>query len=111
VDSAKLDKALNGNFESVGRLFGSEQGIGAKLFAQMDDRLKADGALETRSKTLVEQQGDIEDQKDQIDVRMLAKQKAYLLQFTRLDTLLSQMQVTSSYLSQQIESLPKLNGD
>jgi flagellar hook-associated protein 2 len=75
----------------------------------MDERLKSGGALDTRSKTLVEQQGDIEDQKDQIDVRMLAKQKAYLLQFTRLDTLLSQMQVTSSYLSQQLESLPKLN--
>ena len=109
VDSAKLDKALDKNFESVGRLFGSEQGIGAKLFGQMDERLKSGGALDTRSKTLVDQQGDIQDQKDQIDVRMLAKQKAYLLQFTRLDTLLSQMQVTSSYLSQQIESLPKLN--
>ncbi len=40
---------------------------------------------------------------------MITVQKGYLAQFTRLDTLLSQLQVTSSYLSQQIESLPKLN--
>jgi flagellar capping protein FliD len=40
---------------------------------------------------------------------MRAKQVAYIAQFTRLDTLLSQLQVTSSYLTQQIESLGNLN--
>ena len=109
VDAAKLDKALNADFESVGKLFGSEQGVGAKLFSQMDERLKTDGALDTRSKALVDQQEDLLDRKDNIDVRMAAKQAAYLAQFTRLDTLLSQLQVTSSYLTQQIESLGNLN--
>jgi flagellar hook-associated protein 2 len=36
---------------------------------------------------------------------MTVLQKSYLAQFTRLDTLLSQLQVTSSYLSQQISSM------
>jgi flagellar hook-associated protein 2 len=109
VDSAKLSRALDGNFESVGKLFGSEQGIGAKLFSQMEERLKTDGALDSRSKTLVEQQKTIEDRKDNIDVRMQAVQTRYLAQFTRLDTLLSSLQTTSSYLTQQIESLGNLN--
>jgi flagellar hook-associated protein 2 len=109
VDSAKLNKALDGNFEAVGKLFGSEQGIGAKLFGQMDERLKTDGALDTRSKNLVDQQKTIEERQDSIDVRMQAVQARYLAQFTRLDALLSQLQTTSSYLTQQIESLGNLN--
>ncbi len=109
VDSAKLNKALNTDFEAVGKLFGSEQGIGARLFAQIDDRLDTNGALDTRSKNLVEQQEDIQDRKDNIAVRMASLQAGYMIQFTRLDTLLSQLQVTSSYLSQQIESMGNLN--
>jgi flagellar hook-associated protein 2 len=109
VDSAKLDAAFSKDFGAVSRLFGSEQGIGAKLFGQMEERLKTGGAVDSRSKLLVEQQRDIEDQVEAVDARMAAKQKAYMLQFTRLDTLLSQLQVTSSYLSQQIDSLPKMN--
>jgi flagellar hook-associated protein 2 len=110
LDSKKLNAAMTSDFTAVGRLFGSEQGIGAKLFEQMDQRLKSGGALDTRSKTLVGQQRDIQKHQDAIDFRIAAKHKAYVQQFTRLDTLLSQLQVTSSYLSQQIESLPKGNG-
>lgn len=109
IDDTKLQKALDTDFEAVGRLFGSEQGVGAKLFAQMEERLKADGALDTRSKTLVGQQKRIEDRKEAIEARMAVLQQGYLRQFTRLDTLLSQLQTTSSYLSQQIESLGNLN--
>lgn len=109
LDEAKLQKALSGNFEAVGKLFGSQDGIAARLFAQVDARLKSDGAIETRSKNLVDQQRTISKRKDDLDARMVVIQQAYLRQFTRLDTLLSQLQVTSSYLSQQIDSLGNLN--
>lgn len=109
LDATKLSKALDGDFASVGRLFGSENGVASRLFTQMDERLKADGALEARSKSLVEKQKGIENRKLDIDARMQARYTAYVAQFTRLDTLLSQLQVTSSYLTQQIESLGNLN--
>jgi flagellar hook-associated protein 2 len=109
VTDAKLQKALNSNFEAVGKLFGSETGIAARLFKQVDDRLKSGGAIDARSKNLTDQQRAIQKRKDDLDTRMIAVQKGYLAQFTRLDTLLSQLQVTSSYLSQQIESLAKTN--
>lgn len=109
VDETKLQKALSGNFEAVGKLFGSQDGIAARLFAQVDARLKSDGALETRGKNLVDQQRAITKRTDDLEARMLVIQQAYLRQFTRLDTLLSQLQVTSSYLSQQIDSLSNLN--
>lgn len=109
VDEAKLQQALNTNFEALSRLFGSQDGIAARLYAQVDARLKGDGALEVRSKNLVDQQRDITRRKEDLDARMVLIQQAYLRQFTQLDTLLSQLQVTSSYMSQQIESLSNLN--
>ena len=105
VDDSKLQKALAGNFDAVGALFGSENGVAARMFKQVDDRLKSGGTIDSRSKNLVAQQTDISKRRDQLNVRMKAVQDSYLKQFTQLDTLLSQMQVTSSYLSQQIDSL------
>jgi len=109
IDDAKLQKALTGNFEAVGKLFGSADGIAAKLYKQVDDRLKTGGAIETRSKNLVDQQRVLTKRKDDLDARMLIVQQRYLAQFTALDTLLSKLQVTSSYMSQQIASLPGAN--
>jgi flagellar hook-associated protein 2 len=109
IDDGKLQKALSGNFEAVGKLFGSESGVGAVMFKRADDLLKSGGAIENRGKNLTDQQKAIQKRKDDLDERMLVLQKAYTAQFTRLDTLLSSLQVTSSYLSQQIEALPKMN--
>jgi flagellar hook-associated protein 2 len=109
VDDTKLQKALSNNFEAVSKLFGSDEGIAKRLFTAADERLKTGGALDVRSDTLADQQRAIEKRKDDLDVRMVAVQQSYLQQFTRLDTLLSQLQVTSSYLTQQIESLGNLN--
>jgi flagellar hook-associated protein 2 len=108
IDSAKLEKAMTGNFEAVGKLFGSENGIGARLFKQVDAKLATGSALDMRSKNLTDQQKAIQKRKEDLDVRMLAVQQGYMKQFTRLDTLLSQLQVTSSYMSQQIESLANM---
>lgn len=111
IDDTKFQKALTGNFEAVSKLFGSDTGVGATLFKKADDLLKSGGALDTRSSNLTQQQKDIQKRKDDLDERMLTLQTAYTAQFTRLDTLLSSLQVTSSYLSQQIESLPKYSND
>lgn len=108
IDSNKLQKALGENFEAVGKLFGSENGVAARLSEQLDARLKADGGLETRSKQLSGQQKALQNRKLDIDARMEGLEKAYIKQFSSLDTLLSRLQVTSSYLSQQIEALGNL---
>ncbi|MFL6551392.1 MAG: flagellar filament capping protein FliD [Povalibacter sp.] len=109
VDDGKLQKAISGNFEAVGKLFGSDNGVAARLFKQADNRLKTGGSLDTRGKNLTDQQRAIQKRKDDLVARMVTVQKAYVAQFTRLDTLLSSMQVTSSYMSQQIESLANMN--
>jgi flagellar hook-associated protein 2 len=109
LDEAKLKTALTSNFDGVANLFGSENGVAAKLFSQVDERLKTGGAVESRSKNLIEQQKDLADRKDTVDSRMQVALQRYIKQFTALDTLLSSLQTTSSYLSQQLEQLSELS--
>jgi len=111
VDESKLNKALDTNFGAVGRLFNAEDGVAVQLYGQIDRQLKTGGAIDNRNQNLVDQQRALTYRKDQLDARMEVVRQRYMTQFTRLDTLLSSLQVTSSYLSQQIEALPKINSD
>lgn len=110
VDATKLDSALANNFDGVSRLFGTEDtGVAARLYNQIKDRL-ADGAgIDTRNESLQAEQRALTKKAVDINVRMQILQQSYLKQFTALDTLLSTLQSTSSFLSQQIESLANLN--
>jgi flagellar hook-associated protein 2 len=111
VDSSKLDAALSGNFGSVAKLFGSDGGVGAKLFSQIDERLKSNGAIDTRSANLARQQKVLEDRQSAVDARMEVVLQRYVKQFTTLDNLLSSLQTTSAYLTQQLASLPGANSN
>jgi len=112
IDDTKLDAALNGNFDGVARLFGNAQtGVAARLHAQITDRLADGAAIDTRNKSLQDEQRALTKKKDDIDLRMSLVKQTYMKQFTRLDTLLSSLSATSAYLSQQIDSLPKWSRD
>ena len=107
IDASKLDEALANDFDGVARLFGNPQtGVAAKLHAQISDHLADGAAIDSRSKSLQDEQRALTKKKDDIDVRMAIVRQTYMKQFTRLDTLLSSLSATSAYLSQQIDSLP-----
>jgi flagellar hook-associated protein 2 len=109
VDSNKLQTALSNNFDAVSTLFGSKTGVAAKLYSQVDTQLQTGGGLDSRSKTLVGQQKDLSTRSDAVDARMTSLLARYVQQFTALDNLLSQLQVTSSFLGQQITSMQNFN--
>lgn len=109
VDEAKLQQAVNGNFDEVARLFGAENGVAAKLFAQADERLKSGGAIDSRSENLVQQQRALERRQEDVNVRMQQVLQRYIRQFTALDTLLSSLSTTSAYLTQQLDQLSSLS--
>jgi flagellar hook-associated protein 2 len=58
-----------------------------------------------RNETLNKQIKTLATDKSNVDVRMTAVEKRYRAQFTALDTLLTQMQQTSTYLTQQLAAL------
>ncbi|HEY6642625.1 flagellar filament capping protein FliD [Povalibacter sp.] len=109
IDDTKLQAALGSQFESVSKLFGSTDGVAARLYEQIGARLEDGAGIDQRNDTLLNERKAIEKRKADIDTRMQIVQQTYLKQFTRLDTLLSSLQSTSAFLSQQIESLANLN--
>jgi flagellar hook-associated protein 2 len=66
------------------------------------------GLLAGRTTGLNASISDVEKQKAVLNTRLTATEKRYRAQFTALDTSLSQMNSTSSYLTQQLASLAKL---
>lgn len=106
IKEDKLKAALNNDLSSVTELIQGENGVGARI-----DKLsklfldKTEGTFVTvieGARTSLEGLASLYDMTaDRIDQKM----EAYRKQFTSLDTLVSQMNSMSSYLSQQLASL------
>jgi flagellar hook-associated protein 2 len=108
VDPAKLTKALDADPEGVAKLFGSDNGVAARMFSQLENRLATAGDIETRNTRLKSELKDIASDKEALNLRMAQVETRLRKQFTALDSLLSHMQSTSSYLTQQLSNLPKI---
>jgi flagellar hook-associated protein 2 len=108
VDATKLGKALDADPEGVAQLFGSDNGVAARMFDQLEDRLATAGDIEERNTRLKSELKDIDKDKQALNLRMAQVEARYRKQFTALDSLLSQMQSTSNYLTQQLSNLPKI---
>lgn len=107
LDAAKFKEALAADPQVVDRIFSSESGVGVRVTEYLDGRLSSSGEFAARNARIDTQRRRLEQEKEALDVRMLAVQQRYLKQFTAMDGLLAQMQSTSSYLSQQLDSLAK----
>jgi flagellar hook-associated protein 2 len=107
LDTAKLQKALDTDPDAVAHLFGSENGVAARMYAQVDARLASGSDLDSRNSSLKRDLDRIADDKEALALRMEQVEARYRKQFTALDSLLAQLQTTSSYLAQQLANVPK----
>jgi flagellar hook-associated protein 2 len=107
LDTSKLSTALSTNFNAVGVVFGATDGIAAGLSSFIDGQLSTTGGVALRNKTLSDQQKAITNEQTALNARAQQLTLRYQAQFTAMDTLLSQMQQTSSFLTQQFTNLAK----
>jgi flagellar hook-associated protein 2 len=105
VDTTKLNKAITAGNGAVAQLFGSTDGIAARISGHIDSELATGSAIDYRNTSIQSGLKDIQKQRDALDARMALQQKRYIQQFSALDAMLSQMQQTSSYLTQQLAKL------
>lgn len=82
------------------------RGIAYQLNALVNSYLNSDGLLDSRIDGIQSRIDDIGDDRERLDRRMESLEARYRAQFNSLDTLLSQLQSTSDFLSQQLSSLP-----
>src|SRR6478609_7076630 len=87
----------------------SGSGVAVRLSAFLGTKLSSTGEFASRDQRIAAKRRDLEKQSDALDARMEVIQARYLKQFTALDSMLAQMQSTSTYLSQQLTSLSNLN--
>lgn len=105
LDGDKFATVLAADPASITNLFGAD-GYGGKIFTIAEDYLKSDGRIKTKQDNLNAQLKDISKQQDALDNRMTMVESRYRAQFTALDTIISQLRTTSTYLTQQLANLP-----
>lgn len=109
LDATRFKDALAADPDAVNRVFASEDGVAGKITKFLDDRLASNGEFATRDARITTERKRIAEDKEALEARMVVIQQRYLRQFTAMDTMLAQLQSTSSYLTQQISSLSKIN--
>jgi flagellar hook-associated protein 2 len=110
VNQATLSAALTSNFAAVSQLFSGTSGVATSLSSQIQAALTAGGSIDSRSKTLVQQENALTQQSGQLAKQMQDLTASLTEQYASLNTLLSSLQSTSSYLSQAFNNLPRVQG-
>jgi flagellar hook-associated protein 2 len=103
-----LSEVLNNDFTSVGQLFASGSGFAVRLFDVVDRFLADDGILTTRTAGLTKTIEGFTEQRDSLNERLSALEARLLRQFNAMDALVGQLSNTSTFLTQQLASLPTL---
>jgi flagellar hook-associated protein 2 len=109
LDATRLSNALAADPTAVSKVFASESGVAVRLSAFVEQKLSSTGELAARNNGIAAQRKDLQKRADALDARMQVLQERYMKQFTAMDTMLSQLQSTSSYLTQQLSGLQNLN--
>lgn len=112
VDSAKLSAAVSDPSRDVSKLFATTDtgnGYAYQLDVIVGKILSPVGILAGSTENLNTSIKNLDKQRDALNLRLDAAEKRYRAQFTALDSLISSMQSTSSYLTQQLASLSNLN--
>ena len=106
VDNDRLSTALDSNFDQVGKLFASTNGIANTLDTVISGYIGAAGIIENRTDGLQARVDDIAEQREALDRRLISLESRLLAQFTALDTLVSSLRNQSDFLTLQLDNLP-----
>lgn len=108
LDSTKLDKALNSNFDEVAELLGGENGIAKKLDGTLNNILKSGGIISSRNNTFLEQLKDIDAQREKLEMRMTSLEERLRAQYSAMDLIVANLNSTGDYITQQMESISQI---
>jgi flagellar hook-associated protein 2 len=106
----RLDKALDENYDLIGSLFTSNEGLGtlsSKLTTAFTQR---GGLLEGKQESITAQIKKNGKDKEAFELYMFSFENTMRQRYGALDSQLGSLQRTSSFLSQQLGSLPKIGG-
>jgi len=82
------------------------EGYALRIGQYLDTMLDDDGLLKSRTNGIDNSIKNLDQRQTQLEARLAQIEKRYRAQFTALDTMLSSMNNTSAYLTQQLANLP-----
>jgi len=82
------------------------RGYADRLASYLDDILKSDGLLNSTSDSIKSRIEGVESDREALGLRLVSVEKRLRAQFTAMELIVSQLTTTSSFLAQQLESLP-----
>lgn len=106
IEDAKLDAALKNNFDAVGSFFLGDGGLAKRLDGQVSAYSQTGGILSQRMQALESTRSDIKKQTEELTLRVDSMQKRLLAQFNAMDSLVGQLNGTSSQLQNTLSNLP-----
>ena len=112
IDSTKLQTALADPSKDIAGLFAgssSVSGIAVQVSDRVRELLAADGSIASRTESFNQTLSGFGDRIESLELRMTRIEERYRRQYGALDTLISSMNSTGSFLTQQLNSLQNLN--
>lgn len=106
LDSAAFESALSSDFDSVFTLFSSPSGYATRLLALTDATIGTGGTFDLRTQSLRDRIKSQNEEIDRQEIRLDAIQQRLTREFTNLNLLLSRLNSTSTFLSQQLLAQP-----
>jgi flagellar hook-associated protein 2 len=106
LDSAVLDKAIDDNFNDIGQLFASSDGVANRFDSLMSAYASSSGIINTRIEGINTSIDEIGNQREVLARRLAKLEARYFSQFSAMDLMVSQLQATSTYLTGALDNLP-----
>lgn len=105
MDSAKLAATLQSDPSAVQDLFAGPNGYAKRLNTALDGFTASGGIIGTRQQSLTESLSRLNTQQSQLDSRLSVYEKQLRDQYAQLDTLMSSLNNTSTYLTGALAQL------
>lgn len=109
LDKSKLTAAIEDDRTNVADLFSSTDGYATRIDTVVEELVKFNGTIDARTDAYRDRIDSIEDREASWEGRLERIEARLRAQFTNLDVLMSNMNTTSSYLSQQLSILNSQN--
>lgn len=106
IDSAKLKKAMDEKPDQVCNFFvgnGKDTGMATEIHNEIQSYIKAGGIIENSTKSINTNLDRLNNQITTVTASIQNTLDRYKLQFVQLDTMMSKMNGTSNYLTQQFK--------
>jgi flagellar hook-associated protein 2 len=105
ISTSKMGDAIKADPSAVQDLFAGPGGYATQLADVLGGFTDSDGVLAARSASISKQLADLSQQSGALDSRMAVYEAQLRQQYTALDTLMSSLNNTSSYLASSLKQL------